>query len=249
LLTQWVARGKLGSGNGFKGDDMLDFLRVFAAGLLVAAPSAAATVTFTESPTLAGYTALGLTISNAQLLESSLAIRDNLFLDFSRAGADNFGIVSANNPFFATAASPIRIDFTGGASSVSFRTIVQNRSNRTTSGSTAILIDFFAQAYGADGSLVSQATLQTSSFDPLRPLSWDGTLGGGTIAHVLFFAGVNDPYYNIGVGELSFDPITAPPPPPVPVVPLPASGILLLGALGAVMRLRRRALAHRTRAR
>jgi hypothetical protein len=219
---------------------MLGFLRVFGLGLLVAAPAGAATVTFTESPTLDGYAALGLTISNARLLESSLAIRDNLLLDFSRAGADNFGLVSVNVPFYATAASPIRIDFTGGASSVSFRTIVQNRSNRTSTGATAILIDFFAEAYGADGLLVSQAMLQTSSFDPLRPLSWDGSLGGGPISHVLFYAGTNDPNWNIGIGELSFDPITAP---PVPAPP--ALGLLLtaLGGLAARAGLRRRASA------
>lgn len=214
---------------------MIGFLRAVAAFVLLSAPVGATTITFTESTTIAGYQPLGLAISNARLLESSLAIRDNILLDFSLAGEDDFGLVSSNSPLFATAASPIRIDFASGVSSLTFSNIVRNRSNRTDPDPVANFVDFFAQAFAANGTLVAENKLSTSSKEPLVPPVWNATLGGGTIAYVLFFGGTNDPNWNLGIGQLDFTPV-----PPTPAIPLPATGVLLLSALVPLALRRRR---------
>lgn len=206
---------------------MIGLFRALAALALIAAPAGATTITFTESATIAGYQPLGLTISNAQRLESQQAVKDIIFLNFSQAGGDDFGLVSSSSPYFATAASPIRIDFATGVESLSFSAIVQNRSNVSDPDPVARIVDFFAQGYAADGSLVDTRTLSTSSKAPLVPPVWNASLGGGTMAYVLFFGGINDANWNIGVGQLTF---TAAAPPP-PAIPLPAGGVLLLSAL------------------
>lgn len=208
-------------------------LTIAIAVVALCASANAATITFQESTTIAGYAPLGISISGADLLQSTQPVRDNIFLNFTPAGGDEFGLWSSSSPHFATAASPIRIDFTTPVIDVTFDNIVRNRPNIF---NPPFRVDFTAQAFASDGSLVDEDVLVTfNNTGVLAP--WTTTLSGESIAYVLFYGGINDPTWNLGIGELSFTPLSSP-----GTVPGPASGLLLavgISILGTVRRLRR----------